>query len=444
MTRTEKTEDSLIDIDGPSDFPDRYVLANELHARPFEKLTPPEQASYYAMLTGEGNKQTDLNHLKLLCDRFGVDFPAGDVSYFSADFGTFRLRWERHTEFTGYTFLRQGNFAEPFEEPPINFVPKDWLKALPGQRLVAVHLAILGMDSINEDVDGLHRWFVSNSLVTSAITSQEAQIWTDLRIHSDGYGRILVCNKGLNAWKAGRIVQRLFEIETYRNMALLALPLARSIGPETATMDADLARMTRLMTSVGDADAQHSDKELLQELTSLSAKLENLSASTAYRFSASRAYYSLTKERVGDLSEQRVPGYQRFGRFLDRRLAPAMRTCESVNERLEDLSRRANRATNLLRTRVDFALEAQNQKLLATMDKRSAVQLRMQETVEGLSVAAISYYLVGLVNYIAKAAKAAELPIDTNIVVGVSIPIVIAIVWYSVRRVKKAILSDVS
>jgi len=428
---------------GLKDYEGRYVLANELHARPFEKLSPPEKATYYAMLTGEGSHQKDLQHLKLLCDRFGVIFPADEVSYFSADFGTFRMRWERHTEFTSYTFLRQGDYLEPFAEMPVDYIPQDWLQDLPGERLVAVHLAILGPNSVDKGDAVLYKWFSSNSLVTSTVTSEEAQIWTDLCLHSDGHGRILVCNKGLNNWKAGRVVQRLFEIETYRNMALLALPLARSIGPQTATMDTDLARMTRLMSDVTEGETHNNDKELLQELTTLSAKLENLSASTAYRFSASRAYYALTKERVGDLGEQRVHGYQRFGRFIDRRLAPAMRTCESVNERLEDLSRRASRATNLLRTRVDFALEAQNQKLLAAMDKRSAIQLRMQETVEGLSVAAISYYMVGLVGYMAKAAKAFGMPIDTNIVTGLSIPIVIIVVWYGVRRVKNAILKNV-
>src|SRR3546814_8262212 len=88
---------------------------------------------------------------------------------------------------------------------------------------------------------------------------------------------------------------------------------------------------------------------------------------------------------------------------MDRRLAPAMRTCESAAGRLETLASRVGRASNLLRTRVDIELEAQNRDVLMSMNRRARLQLRLQETVEGLSVVAISYYVVGLVGYAAKA-----------------------------------------
>ena len=79
-----------------------------------------------------------------------------------------------------------------------------------------------------------------------------------------------------------------------------------------------------------------------------------------------------------------------------RRYDPAMRTCRSAKERLDELSARAERASDLLRTRVDVANQAQNVEVLRAMDRRAALQLRLQETVEGLSVVAISYYAVNL------------------------------------------------
>ena len=86
-----------------------------------------------------------------------------------------------------------------------------------------------------------------------------------------------------------------------------------------------------------------------------------------------------------------------------------------------------------------MALEEQNRDLLESMDSRARLQLRLQETVEGLSVVAISYYLVGLVAYGAKSAKALGLPVDADITTGVSLPVIILVVWYAMRRFRRKI-----
>jgi uncharacterized membrane-anchored protein len=130
-----------------------------------------------------------------------------------------------------------------------------------------------------------------------------------------------------------------------------------------------------------------------------------------------------------------VLNHQRLGVFLDRRFSPAMTTCNAVAERIASLASRTERASNLLRTRVDIALEAQNQQLLRSMEQRSRQQLMLQETVEGLSVVAISYYLIQI------AAKLFEgVPgIDAKFASWVSIPVIIAAVWFAVRRVRRRI-----
>lgn len=423
--------------------PLRYDLTNELHARPFEPLSAPEQITYYAMTTGEGVADRDREHVCRLCERYGLHPPAPNANHFSADFGEFRLRWERHTEFSTYAIMRSNMVTGPFMEMPVAFVPGEWLDGLPGQRLVALHIVVLPYESEGLGEEDLDRYFVKDSLVTSIIGGKEAQIWTDQRIHSDGHSRILVHDWSLKPLKAGRVIQRLMEVETYRNMALLSLALARSTGPKTAHIDTALAGLTsRMAETSGDDDTADADSQMLQELSGLSARIERLSASTSYRFSASRAYYALMQARLKELHEERVPGFQILEEFLDRRMAPAMRTCESVSERLSDLSRRATRAANLLRTRVDFALEAQNQELLSSMARRSRLQLRLQETVEGLSVAAITYYTVGLIAYLAKALKANGLPVQVELVAGVSIPIVAVLVWLGSRRVRRAIMKS--
>ncbi|WP_259781444.1 DUF3422 family protein [Aestuariispira ectoiniformans] len=425
------------------DHPLRYDLTNELHARPFEPLSAPEQITYYAMTTGEGVANRDREHVCRLCERYGLHPPAANASHFSADFGEFRLRWERHTEFSTYAIMRSLNVTSPFMETPVSYAPSEWIEAMPGQRLVALHIVFLSSQMPKVSDEDLDRYFVTDSLVTSVIGGGEAQIWTDNRIHSDGHSRMIIHDWSLKPLKAGRVIQRLMEVETYRNMALLSLPLARSTGPQTAHIDTALAGLTSRMaeTSGGDATAED-DSQMLQELSGLSARIERLSASTSYRFSASRAYYALMEARLNELHEERIPGFQNLEEFLDRRMAPAMRTCESVSERLSDLSRRATRAANLLRTRVDFALEAQNQELLTSMARRSRLQLRLQETVEGLSVAAITYYTVSLIGYVAKAVKANGVHVPVELVTGISIPVVAVLVWMGGRRLRKAIMKS--
>jgi uncharacterized membrane-anchored protein len=422
----------------PEEHPDRYALSNELHARPFEELRAPVDIALYAMVTGEGTAQGDRDHLFRLCDRFGINPPANEANFFSADFGPFRLRWERHSEFTSYTVIRPREGTEPFSVPAGDKLPSDWFEELPGRLLVATQLVLLGPDDPDPDQALLERLFVPASLVTSHLSGDSAQVWADLRIHPDGYNRILVKDRHMKSRKAGRMVQRLLEIATYRNVALMALPLARQTSPKIAKIDRALAELTSKMAETGSA-LEHEDGELLEQLTAQSAEIERLASATAYRFSAAQAYYALIDARLHELREEQVDGYQTIGEFLDRRLGPAMRTCASVSERLADLSRRATRAANLLRTRVDFALERQNQNLLHSMDRRAKLQLRLQQTVEGLSVAAITYYVVGLVNYAAKALKDAGLPVNPTLATGVSIPIIVALLWFGLQRARKVI-----
>ncbi len=99
-----------------------------------------------------------------------------------------------------------------------------------------------------------------------------------------------------------------------------------------------------------------------------------------------------------------------------------MNTCRAAAARQESLSQRVARATQLLSTRVDVTREKQNQAVLESMNRRAAAQLRLQQTVEGLSVAAITYYIVGLVGYAAKGAKAAGLAVSPDLAMAVSIP----------------------
>ena len=423
----------------------RQALTEELHARPFARLEAPLRASHLALMSGEDAAETERAHVAALCRRYDQPPPGPADTHYLVDLGGFRLRWERHTEFSTYTFFvrpageSDGTGADIFAEPALEAVPRDWRDGLAGELLVGTHLVFEPRGRARPDTDSLAEIFGTANLAGSLAASGAAAVFLDFRIHHDGFGRILVYDRGLRPRQAGRLIQRLHEIETYRAMALLALPVARHFGTEL-TEGRD--RLTRIAAEIKTIDSLEDERRLLRSLTELSADLESAAAPAVYRFGATRAYDALVRRRVEELREARLEGLQTIHEFLDRRLAPAMRTCEAVGERMGRLSERISRTGELLRTRVDVQLEAQNSALLRSMDRRARLQLRLQKTVEGLSVAAISYYLVGLLSYALKSVKAAGVPLDPDLWTGISVPFVVAVLAAGVWRLRHRLERD--
>ena len=256
---------------------------------------------------------------------------------------------------------------------------------------------------------------------------------TDFRQDGDGFTRIVVIDRGLGPARAGALTQRLIEIETYRTLALLGLPEAQRLAPKLGRIEAELARIAAALHAGTIESAS-----LLDELIALSAELEADSVATLYRFGASRAYDEIVSQRLEVLQETANPRLRNVGRVPERAgMAPAMRTCRTVSERQETLSEKLARAADLLRTRVDVELEQQNRDVLQSMNRRAKLQLRLQQTVEGLSVAAVSYYVVGLISYLAHGAEDAGGHVDPTIVAAVSVPFVVLLIALIVRRIRR-------
>ncbi|MEM9106324.1 MAG: DUF3422 domain-containing protein [Pseudomonadota bacterium] len=415
--------------------PQRLLLYSEVHARPPESIEAPARLSYLVLL-GDG----DLEPLRELCTRYGVDQPARDASHFSADMGPFRIRFERHTEFTRYLFAISGASEIPFEKNAIDSVPKEWLENLEGELMVAIHIAVLEQGSLPAEEEAISKkYFSGNALVGSRFSGGKGRALTDLRIHADSFSRLLVEDGGTNPRQMGRYVQRLLEIDTYRILALLAFPVARGLMPFLSSCEDELTEIAAEMSVASERE----EPVLLDRLTRLHAEIVRTRAESAFRFSAALAYAGLVRRRIDELRETRIEGTQTFEEFTQRRLAPAMETCATVGRRLAELSEQVTRATQLLSTRVDVSRERQNRELLESMDRRASLQLRLQQTVEGLSIAAITYYIVGLVGYAASGIQSAGLAeINAPVVIAVSIPIVLAAVAFGVRKVRTMISRD--
>jgi uncharacterized membrane-anchored protein len=407
----------------------RRVLAGEVHARPFDVLNAPLRASHIALVHADA--AAERAHLSDLLATHGAEAPAAETTYFSREVGGFRLRWERHAEFSTYTVTRSDPFTQPFEATAIDLLPTSWLESLPGEMLIAVHVVVSG--ALPEDLGPL---FGGNPLVGSKVVGGLGEIWTDFRLHADGFSRVAVRDSGLTPGQIGRLVQRVLEIETYRMMALLAFPLARYANTETVRIDRALAG---IVTELADPDIRQNDRELLDVLTRLAAEVEQLDTTTSFRLAAAKAYFSIVKTRIAELREDRIFGAQTIAEFTERRLGPAMKTCEAAAKRQQSLATRVSRAGDLLRTRVDIALEEKNRDLLKSMNRRAEVQLRLQQTVEGLSVVAITYYLLGVIGYLVKGLAHLGAPINYDLAELIGVPVVAGAVWLGVRRVRKAL-----
>ena len=267
-------------------------------------------------------------------------------------------------------------------------------------------------------------------------TQGHSLVLTDFRIQNDGVERVLVLTPShTSPARVGRTAHRLIEIEIYRLMALKGLPIAKALSPQLSGAENQLATIAREVES-----GSSQDPELLHDLASLAATIERANADHNYRFSATVAYHDIVLQRIKELRETPVSGIQTVGEFIERRLGPAMATVVATAARLDSLSERVSRVSDLLRTRVNIMTEQQNQQLLEKLTRGQALQLKLQQTVEGLSIAAISYYVVSLVYYLAKAGKTAGwLPFSPDVVAGVAIAPTVLAVWQIVRRIHRSI-----
>lgn len=435
----------------PAEHPLRRTLADEMHARPPTPVRAPAVVSCMALLDAPPGEILAALRELLGEPEAGT---AADVSHIIFEQPQLRAKWERHGEFVSLTLVRPlqetslsslGPFPSAFSA--IAAAP---LARLPGRLIAAADIVLLPAAEEPPAEHVLARWFDPSALAGTRILDGQAWLFTDFVVHSEGDGggrsRWLLLDAGMGPAQTARLVQRVIEIEVYRMMALLAFPMARAAFPQLSAIERRLAEITSATAALNDQRdalaAQREERRLLDELTRLAADVESSVATTAFRFSAAQAYWNLVTSRVQELRESRIGDRRTIAGFLSRRLAPAMNSCAAAARRQEALSARIERASALLRTRVDVSREEHNQKLLAAMDRRGRISLRMQQTVEGLSVAAITYYAAGLLGYLVKPLHGIWPGLNPDWVVAAAIPVLAFAIWRGVHRIRLAIGAD--
>jgi len=444
----------------PPEDPLRRALHNEVHARPSARIRLPALIIDVAVLNVAATRDMACAHLQRLPGHADLSLSRLQDNFLHLRCPGYSVRWERHTEFSRYSIVGPlpDNAGLDATEPDLMaglLLPPDWLRQIPGQTVSAIQLVMLNapLDDAPTLMTRAMRWLGARSVVASLMGSNafsaaetavpahpqkgyghplgHSWVLTQFQLHADGFERMLViAPEGTSQTRAGRIAGRLLELETYRLMALRGLPVAKALVPMLTQSEDALAKITARLEN-----KSASDQELLDTLVSLAASVERAIAENVYRFSATQAYSTLVGQRIAELREKAIPGTQMIGEFMQRRMSPAMATVAATAQRLTSLSERVARTSDLLRTRVDIATEVQNQQLLAKLTRGQELQLRLQSTVEGLSIAAISYYVISLLLYGGKALKALGVPINPEMAAGALVPVVLWAVWRTTQKI---------
>jgi len=407
-------------------------LLDEIHSRSFPKIQGLVALANITVLHHDKDKSAQLQHLHTLADLYRVEGPEQDTNCYYQDLGELDIRWEYHTEFSTYTFLRLNRGEPAFNICPWSLLPEDWSQSIPGHLISATHIDV---QPVEPGKNQLHKLFGVTPVAASQVSESNAQIWASFRACNNGFDRLLVVDQGLTQIQIGRLLRSILELSSYRMMTLLAVPASRELLPKIMKMEKELAGITLELSKLNiNSDNQ---KSLLAQLSILSAQLESLIADNQGRFDACNAYLDIVHNRLNELKEHELSGLPTLTDFLRRRLEPAGKTSASLKQRMLNMSNRIEKASDLLRTNINLSLEEQNQDLLKALNRRSHIQLRLHQLVESVSMIAISYYLVQLLGYMLVLPKPWLTLFSKEQVIAVSVPFVVGAVWYVLHRLKR-------
>ena len=436
------------------DHPSRILLHEEVHARPPIPLWPNERVFSQSFILDAQSRQKQINWMRKLSEALGVSHSGDDHSFMTLQLAPeperVLLKWELHGEFATIAVITHNKkkVAEPLlnsrleNERALDLLFKNLgcptISEAGGQRISALDI-VFEHRQLFADAQEVSAIFNGNTVLGSFILSgKKAQLWTDLQLDEDGFISFFVPHDVLGSRQLGRVARALAEAETYRMVAMMSFPVAKSLSLPLREAESELAALSQKISQLQAESGTDTEKDgtFLGNLSQLASRTEQWISGYGLRFTASEAYSQLLSKNLLELNESSITGVQTLSEFMDRRFQPAMGTCIWTQRRLRELSDRIARATQTLRTRIDFVNEQQTQKLLASMDQRAKLQLRLQETVESLSVLVLTYYAVSLLAYMAKGGKEAGLSIHPEITAAIAAPI-IAIIFIAINRYRR-------
>lgn len=408
------------------DHPYRAAIMEEVHARPVDII--PEACRLrrlvFVMPAEVGAMMRVFGAYQAFCAELGAVGPGATDRQHSFDSGSRHVTWEFHTEFVTVTWRSDLLDRE-------NMPGDIGLSAMgEGQLIGAMRIDVIADLEVPER---LLPGFNLPSLCLSDIDNNHAQVATDFVPDAARFTRFELAAGGLSDLRRSIIARRLLEIETYRTMALLGLPLARSASPQLRTIELEL---TALVESLSGATTPAAVQAALAALHALSVRSGQLSERLGYRFAAGNAYGDILRARLGGLHEAGTRHGSTLTQYIGNRVEPGLATCRAMEKRLAVVAGKIERAIGLLNVRNGVDMQVQNAAVLDNIAQTARSQFLLQRTVEGLSTIAISYYLLGILSY-ALAGPLEHLHWEKTMSLSIAAPFVIAGVWLMVRAIRR-------
>ena len=426
---------------------------DELHARPYIKLGNNLRTFHFAYLIKENDEKKSWNYLDKFLRKINFQkLPNESSKYWVAEGKDLTVRYECHTEFISLTLIypnkiENKNKPKLFDENFLNLLPIEFLENFPGDHFLSTWIEMVPSNFNFRPID-IEDFFYHDNFAGSNVAEDGANVFMSFKSDrtdflGSGFRRVFIQNKNLRTRRTGRLLQRIVELETYQVLSLLGLSQVRKETSNLSYLEKKITEITKSVSSkakknlVNKSKINQNYQNDLNELSYVVARIEEIASSTNYRLSATSAYYKLVEQRIIDLREERLESFQTHNEFLSRRLQPAIRTCEAFSRRLDSLAVRAQRADNLVRTQIEMSIQLQNKNLLESMEVRARAQLRLQETVESLSIVAITYYVVGLLSTLVEPIDFDKIFISKSLFLSLSVPIILIFIWYIAKIVRK-------
>lgn len=430
--------------------PMRRALNDELHARKFNDFEGTGRFIRYVYFM-QGHDLGLLAKVNQMLTKLGLPEMGADEKFIRHDLASYALRVERHTEFMSLSLIDRDDkpcrypTTQAFDEAAFPHLPFEDIAAFGHPLFHAMWLEIQTMPKSLPDAQQMQDYLGGRAIAASQVSAKGAHLYCNFDIDDAGYSRMVLLNDQIASHRMGRFIQRAIELETYRLLALLSLPKVKAHAPDLDQIEVTLRSATNALADMhraSDSDGQTTEADrLLSQLTALAAQLEQIHSQTSYRFAASAAYQDIVTARLAAMNTSRLDGFQSIRGFLDKRMMPAMQTATAFAARMERLSQRIAQAGQLQRSQTELVLQKQNRDLLVSMNKRTSAQLRLQQTVEGLSIAAVTYYAVSLVGYLAGGAPLAEWGLEKTLIQALSVPVIAFLAWQNIKRVSRALAS---
>ena len=423
----------------------RRILSDELHARAFHDFDGAGRFIRFVFLIND-DAAGFLAYVNAFLETERSPSIAPESKFARVEFDDYAFRFERHTEFLSISFIQKGRMIrsglllEAFDPEAVG-LPLDWARAAPATLFQAIWLEVGAKPPRTLNDARMLAMLDSRAVAANQFSDGAGQLHFAFDIDAAGFSRVALFNSDIPPSRMGRAVQRVVELETYRLLALLGFAAVRDNGGRLGEIEDIVGKLTNeLAEQIKLPDGKV--ETLLSTLTAQAADLEEIYSKTSYRMAATKAYESIMADRIAGLRLTRLIGFQGVRGFLNRRMTPALDSCHAFSERLAQLSARITRAGDLLQTQTEMIIQRQNRDLLTSMNSRTKAQLHLQQTVERLSIAAVTYYGVGLVGYLAKPLPLDRWGIDLIAVKAAFVPVIAFIVWLAIRAVKVRLASE--